>query len=128
MLQHAQLIETWHNNGYVTSLRTPDDTLIFVTPNKAEEIHTDQIDCMGCLSHCKFSNWKDHDDYTTNKKADPRSFCIQKTLQNIIQGNNINNELMFSGHNAYKFAQDPFYKNGFIPTVKQLVDRILVGA
>ena len=28
---------------------------------------------------------------------------------------------------AYKFKQDPFYSNGFVPTVKQLVDRILTG-
>ncbi len=35
--------------------------------------------------------------------------------------------LMFSGHNAYRFASDPFYSNGFMPTVKQLVERILTG-
>jgi hypothetical protein len=82
---------------------------------------------MGCLSHCRFSNWKDRDDFTTGKKSDPRSFCIQKTLQNIINGEEIDNNLMFSGHNAYRFATDPFYANGFIPTVKQLVDRIASG-
>ena len=82
---------------------------------------------MGCLSHCKFSNWKDHDDFTTGKKADPRSFCIQKTLQNAIHGQDINNELMFSGHNAYRFKNDPFYAGGFVPTVKQLVERIMTG-
>ena len=87
----------------------------------------DQVDCMGCLSHCRFSNWKDHDDYSTGKKADPRSYCIQKTLQDIAHGGSIENNLMFSGHNAYKFADDPFYANGFIPTVKQLVDRIMTG-
>ncbi|MBQ4874841.1 MAG: nitronate monooxygenase [Rickettsiaceae bacterium H1] len=122
-----KLSEDWVSAGYTDSLKTPDDTLIFVTPEKANEIHCDQIECMGCLSHCKFSNWKDHDDYTTGKKVDPRSFCIQKTLQEILQGNNIENQLMFSGHNAYKFAHDPFYDNGFIPTVRELVDRILVG-
>ncbi len=37
---------------------------------------------MGCLSQCRFSNWSQHEpDYTNGKKADPRSFCIQKTLQ-----------------------------------------------
>jgi nitronate monooxygenase len=41
---------------------------------------------MGCLSHCGFSSWKDHDDYTTGRLADPRSFCIQKTLQDIAHG------------------------------------------
>ena len=29
---------------------------------------------------------------------------------------------------AFRFKSDPFYSNGFIPTVKQLVDRILTGA
>ena len=34
---------------------------------------------------------------------------------------------MFSGHGAYRFTSDPFYGNGFIPTVKQLVERLLTG-
>jgi len=34
---------------------------------------------------------------------------------------------MFAGHAAYRFAEDPFYANGFIPTVKQLVERISTG-
>lgn len=114
-------------SGFTELMKTPDDSVIFVTPKKAQEIHKDQVDCMGCLSHCKFSNWKDHDDYTTGKKADPRSFCIQKTLQDIAHGGCTDDNLMFSGHNAYKFGLDPFYNNGFIPTVKQLVDRIMSG-
>jgi nitronate monooxygenase len=114
-------------HGYNEALKTPDSTLVFVTPEQSQQILVDQIECMGCLSHCKFSNWKDKDDFTTGKKADPRSFCIQKTLQSIIHYGDVENQLMFSGHNAYKFASDPFYKNGFIPTVAQLVDRIMTG-
>ena len=34
---------------------------------------------------------------------------------------------MFAGHNAYRFGQDPFYSNRFIPSVKQLFDRIMSG-
>lgn len=120
-------IDGWIKEGYIEPMKTPDSTLIFVTKEKANQIINDQIDCMGCLSHCKFSNWKDHDDYTTGKRTDPRSFCIQKTLQNIAHGADVENELMFSGHNAYRFADDEFYKNGFIPTVKELVDRIRSG-
>ncbi len=120
-------IGDWELAGYTEAMKTPDNSFIFVTPDKAKQITKDQIDCMGCLSHCRFSNWKDHDDYTTGKKADPRSFCIQKTLQDIIQGSDVDHELMFSGHNAYKFALDPFYKDGFIPSVKELVDRIMTG-
>lgn len=119
--------EDWIAEGYDKPMKTPDGTLIFVTKAKAAEIHQDQVDCMGCLSHCKFSNWKDHDDFSTGKKADPRSFCIQKTLQDIIAGQPTDEQLMFSGHNAFKFKNDPFYSNGFVPSVKQLIDRIMTG-
>lgn len=119
--------EAWIAQGYDELMKTPDDTVIFVPKAKAEEIVQDQIDCMGCLSHCRFSNWKDYDDYTTGKKADPRSFCIQKTLQTIAHGDDVENQLMFSGHNAYKFALDDFYKNGYVPTVAELVERIVSG-
>lgn len=119
--------EQWKKAGFDEPLKTPDSTLVFVTKAQAQQIHTDQVECMGCLSACRFSNWLDHDDYTTGKKADPRSFCIQKTLQNIIHSEDIDHQLMFAGHNAFRFASDPFYKDGFIPTVKQLVDRIKVG-
>lgn len=127
-IQDKDRAEKWALQGYVEGMKTPESTLIFVDKEESKMIHQDQVDCMGCLSHCKFSNWKDHDDYTTGKKADPRSFCIQKTLQDAAHGNgSLEDQLMFAGHNAYKFEQDPFYNNGFIPTVKQLVDRIIEG-
>ncbi len=123
--EHA---EGWIADGYTESLKTPDSTLIFVEPGKMKEIRKDQIDCMGCLSHCKFSNWAEGEKGNTGRKADPRSFCIQKTLQDVIHStSNIDNNLMFAGHGAYRFATDPFYANGFVPTVKQLVDRIATG-
>ena len=117
----------WIAQGYTEALKTPDNTFVFVTPDKRDEIRKDQADCMGCLSHCGFSSWKDHDDYTTGRLADPRSFCIQKTLQDIAHGEPIEDNLMFAGHSAYRFREDPFYSNKFTPTVKQLVDRILTG-
>lgn len=117
----------WIGQGFTEGMRTPANTLVFVTPNQEKGILEDQINCMGCLSHCSFSNWKDHDEYTTGKKADPRSFCIQKTLQDISHQGSIDHNLMFAGHNAYKFGLDPFYSNGFVPTVKELVDRIMTG-
>jgi nitronate monooxygenase len=120
-------IAEYQKAGYNMPMKTPDNTLMFVSEADAREIQNDQIDCMGCLSHCRFSNWKDHDDYTTGKKADPRSFCIQKSLQNIINGQSVEDNLMFAGKIAYRFAQDSFYANGFIPTVKQLVERIQTG-
>jgi nitronate monooxygenase len=117
----------WVAQGFTEAMRTPDSTLIFVTPDKAAEIRTDQINCMGCLSACLFSNWAQNEEGSTGKKADPRSFCIQKTLQDIGHGSDVDHQLMFAGHNAYRFAQDPFYSNGFIPSVKQLVERIRTG-
>ena len=126
--QDKNRINSWIREGYTEGLKTPDNTMIFVSLSKAREIRKDQIDCMGCLSQCKFSNWSDNEKHTTGKKVDPRSFCIQKTLQDIVHDKGTENQLMFAGHNAWRFSQDPFYSNGFVPTVKQLVDRILSGA
>ncbi|EGY02721.1 2-nitropropane dioxygenase, putative [Nitrospirillum viridazoti Y2] len=117
----------WVAGGNSVALRTPDTTLIFVDPAQAEVIRQDQIDCMGCLSACNFSNWAQNEEGTTGRKADPRSFCIQKTLQNISHSEDVEHQLMFAGHNAYRFASDPWYQNGFVPTVKQLVERIATG-
>lgn len=121
-------VHFWEAEGFIEAMRTPDNTLIFVTPDKGREIVKDQVDCMGCLSHCRFSNWAQTEpEYSTGKKADPRSFCIQKTLQDVAHDGALARNLMFSGHNAYRFATDPFYSNGFVPTAKQLVERILTG-
>ncbi len=122
----------WERAGYTEALRTPDSTLVFETTAALADIQRDQVNCMGCLSHCRFSNWSQEEpDFSTGKKADPRSFCIQKTLQDIAHdGENpdsVRHNLMFSGHNGYRFATDPFYSNGFIPTVKQLFERIMTG-
>jgi nitronate monooxygenase len=117
----------WVSQGFTEALRTPDSTLIFVAPEKALEIREDQINCMGCLSACQFSNWAQNEDGTTGKKADPRSFCIQKTLQKISHSDDVEFQLMFAGHNAYRFARDPYYANGFIPTVRELVERLQTG-
>ena len=122
----------WESQGFTEAMRTPDSTLIFVVPDKAREITADQIACMGCLSQCRFSNWSQHEaEHSTGKRPDPRSFCIQKTLQDIAHESDlpdtIERNLMFSGHNGFRFARDPFYSNGFIPTVQQLFERILTG-
>jgi len=118
----------WEAQGFTEALKTPDSTLVFVTPESSREILADQAACMGCLSACRFSNWSQHSaDLSNGKKADPRSFCIQKTLQDIAHDGSLERNLMFAGHNAYRFKQDPFYSNGFVPTVKQLVERIATG-
>ena len=124
-------VRAWEAQGFTEAMRTPDSSLIFVTPAKAREITADQIGCMGCLSQCRFPNWSQHEaEHTTGKRPDPRSFCIQKTLQDIAHDDTpetVEHNLMFSGNNGFRFARDPFYSNGFIPTVKQLVERILTG-
>ncbi len=117
----------WMAQGFTEALKTPDNTLVFVAPEKQQEIRKDQAECMGCLSQCGFSNWADNENNSTGRLADPRSFCIQKTLQDIAHGGDMDNNLMFAGHGAYHFATDPFYSNGFVPTVKQLIERILTG-
>ena len=119
--------EEWMGEGFNSVMKTPDTTIVFVTDEKAREIRADQAACMGCLSACRFSNWATNELGSTGKKTDPRSYCIQKTLQEIIHGEDIDNQLMFAGHAAFRFASDPFYSNRFIPTVRQLVERLLTG-
>lgn len=132
--EDMQRIISWKEQGFTQPLLTPDETFIFVNSEKAKEILKDQIDCMGCLSMCRFSNWSQQGpDYTTGYRPDPRSFCIQKTLQIIAhaKGENasqsIDNNLMFSGTTGWRFSEDSFYNNGFTPTVKELIERILTG-
>ena len=117
----------WMEDGFKSALKTPDESLIFVAEDKAAEIRKDQQDCMGCLSQCKFSSWADNEKNSTGYLADPRSFCIQKTLMDVAHGGSVEENLVFAGHNAYRFADDPFYANGHIPTVKELVERIKMG-
>ncbi len=124
--------QAWEAEGFTEALRTPDTTLVFVTPEKASEIRDDQIACMGCLSECRFSNWSQSGVANSNgRKADPRSFCIQKTLQDVAHDLDSpdapERNLMFAGTSAYRFGTDPFYSNNFIPTVKELVERIVTG-
>lgn len=120
-------IKTWKEKNFTKALKTPDSTLIFVSNEKAKEILKNQMDCVGCLSYCKFSNWYEHKQEINKRIADPRSYCIQKTLQSISHKGNIENNLMFLGKNAHLFKTDPFYKNGFIPTTKELINRLKTG-
>ena len=122
-------VNEWIKAGHIEAMKTPDETLIFVDKARSQEILKDQADCMGCLSQCRFSNWADKEEmkYTTDRRADPRSFCIQKTLNGARTGTDFDNQLMFSGHSAFRFATDPLYANGFVPTIQQLVDQIMLG-
>ena len=103
--QHA---EAWVAQGFTEALRSPASTLIFVTREKMNQIRKDQSDCMGCLSQCLFSNWAESEVHSSGRKADPRSYCIQKTLQDVVHSDHTEANLMFAGHGAYRFAKDPF--------------------
>ena len=117
-------INSWQSEGYESHMITPDKTLIFVTRDRKKQILFDQMSCKGCLNKCRFSNFSQHDG-STGLKPDPRSFCIANTLYDAGCGEDIDKNLMFSGTSAYKFSEDPFYKNKYIPSVKELYNRII---
>ncbi len=116
----------WKNLGFTIPMLTPDNTVIFITPEQSEKILQDQRTCCCCLSACRFSSWSQANG-STGKIPDPRSFCIQKALQSAAHTSDLDSSLMFAGHSAYRFAEDPFYANNFIPTTQQLIDRIVTG-
>jgi nitronate monooxygenase len=120
-------VRSWLTAGFTKTIRTPDSTLIFVTEDRLNQIRTDCTDCCGCLAYCRFSNWSENPQFSEGRIPDPRSYCIRKTLHDIAHNGSVEDNLMFSGSSGYLFSEDPFYANGFIPTVKQLVDRILTG-
>ena len=123
---YTERVNQWISNGFTTAMLTPENTVVFVKPEESQTILKDQRDCCGCLSACHFSSWCQTKG-ATGKIPDPRSFCIQKTLQSAAHGGNLDESLIFAGHSAYRFAEDPFYENNFIPTTQQLIDRILTG-
>lgn len=118
---------SWRANGFDVALETPSQTLVFVTQADREEIDEDRRRCVGCLSACRFSGWQQDGSCPVHISPDPRHFCIQKSLQEISLGGDPDRFLMFCGHQGYRFAEDPFYKGGFIPTVQQLMDRLQLG-
>lgn len=123
-------VKKWINAGYTEALRTPDETIVFVKKETEDELRDDMRHCIGCLSCCHFSTWSQYfpeQGYSCGAIPDPRSFCIQKALQYAKKGICNSKALLFAGSNAYRFATDPFYKDGFIPTIKELIDRILTG-
>lgn len=119
-------VNKWINDGFDVAILTPDNTVIFVTQEQSKQILRDQKSCCCCLSACRFSSWCQRKG-TTGRIPDPRSFCIQKSLQKAAHSSDVEDCLLFAGHCAYRFAEDPFYAGNFIPTVAQLIDRIMTG-
>ncbi len=122
-----QKAQSWIKEGFSKIVRTPDETIVFLTKEKAKNIRITQAECMGCLSQCRFSNWATNDDWTTGKLPDPRSYCIQKTLRDIGHGGNPDLNLAFAGHQAWRFAEDPLFKNNQEPSVKDFVQAVMQG-
>ncbi len=127
-LDDRRRIDDFYKNGRTVAMRTPDDTFVFVSPQTEAKIKKTRAQCVGCLSQCMFSGWSQGTPtHTTGRLPDPRSFCISQTLYDVAHTPDVDNNLMFTGHNAYRFATDPMYENGNIPTVQELVDALLEG-
>ena len=113
------------NAGYTEIKETPDSTVVFLTPAEWKQMKEDRANCVGCLSQCQFSTWSQSKG-TTGRLPDPRSYCIHKTLYEVGHGGSVKDHLLFAGHQVYRFATDPLYRNG-IPSVRDLIDRIKKG-
>src|SRR3546814_20245602 len=63
----------WVGQGFTSAIKTPVNTLVFVTEEEKAEIRKDQTDCMGCLSQCDFSSWLDRSEWRrVGKEVDSR--------------------------------------------------------
>lgn len=120
--------DEYFSKGRTVILRVPDNQIIFVTPRDNENIQKARANCLGCISQCLFSGWSQNGAHnTTGKEPDSRYFCIQEKLYRVAHGFPVENELMFAGGNAVRFATDPFFKDGQLPTVKEFIARLLTG-
>ena len=120
--------DEYFKNGRTVILRVPDNQIVFVTPTDNEKIQKARVNCMGCISQCLFSGWSQSGaNNSTGKEPDSRYFCIQEKLYRIAHGFAPEHELMFAGANAVRFATDPFFKDGRLPTVKEFIARLLTG-
>lgn len=111
--------------GLTEIKETPDSTIVFMTSEDWKQIKTDRAECVGCLSQCQFSTWSQAHG-TTGRIPDPRSYCIHKTLYEIGHNGSVKDNLLFAGHQVYRFATDPLYRNG-VPSVKELIEKIKSG-
>ncbi len=111
--------------GYIEVKETPDGTLVFLRPDEWIQMKEDRKNCVGCLSQCQFSSWSQAKG-TTGRLPDPRSYCIHKTLYDVSHNGSIIDNLLFAGHQVYRFATDPLYRNG-IPSVRDLIEKIKNG-
>lgn len=114
------------NEGFSVIQETPDGTVVFLTSDEWKVMKEDRAKCLGCLSQCQFSAWSGVNG-TTGKLCDPRTYCIHKTLFDISHNGSTDDNLLFAGHQVYRFAQDPLYANGHVPTTHELIEAIKAG-
>ncbi len=114
------------DQGYTEIKETPDETVVFLNKAEWEEMKEDRKNCIGCLSQCQFSSWSQASG-STGRIPDPRSYCIHKTLYEIGHGGSVKDHLLFAGHQVYRFATDPLYRDGHLPSVKELIEKIRIG-
>ena len=114
------------NAGFSVIQETPDSTVVFLTPDEWKTMKDDRAKCLGCLSQCQFSSWSGVNG-TTGKICDPRTYCIHKTLFDISHNGKTDDNLLFAGHQVYRFGEDPLYANGHIPTTHELIEAIKAG-
>lgn len=114
------------NKGYSVAQETPDGTIVFLSPEEWNTMKKDRADCLGCLSQCQFSSWSGVNG-TTGRICDPRTYCIHKTLFDISHNGKTDDNLLFAGHQVYRFGTDPLYANGHIPTTHELIEAIKAG-
>lgn len=114
------------NKGYTVCQETPDSSFVFLSPEEWSVMKQDRANCLGCLSQCQFSSWSGVNG-TTGKICDPRTYCIHKTLFDIAHNGKTDDNLLFAGHQVYRFGTDPMYANGHIPTTHELIEAIKRG-
>ena len=114
--------------GRTVALKTNDGQIVFVTPKNQADIQQARAGCMGCISYCLFSGFCQSDEnLSTGKTPDPRYFCIKDALYRAAHGGSVDDELIFVGDNAIRFATDPLFKDGSLPTVKEFISKLLMG-
>ncbi len=111
--------------GFTEIKETPDETVVFLRPDEWIQMKEDRKNCVGCLSQCQFSSWSQAKG-STGRIPDPRSYCIHKTLYDVSHNGSIKDNLLFAGHQVYRFATDPLYRTG-IPSVSELIEKIKRG-
>ena len=118
----------WIGQGFTEALRTPDSTLIFVAspkgagdPRRSDQLHGLSLGAASSRTGRRTRKARPARKPTRAASAFRRR-CRRSAIRTMCEV-----ELMFAGHNAYRFARDPYYANGFIPTVRELVDRLRTG-